>query len=74
MTRGEAFAVPIALTPEFYTDYLLTETNVQAATERGTPIDDIRAWIASTVGPVFGGRARPVVFRGYLATLAPAGR
>jgi hypothetical protein len=71
VTRGEDFALPIELTPEFYVDYMLTETNVQAAAHGGTPLDEIRAWCASTLAPVFGGRPRSVVFRGYLALLEP---
>ena len=71
MTRGEEFVLPLELTPEFYVSYLLTETNVQAATHRGTALGDIRAWLTATLTPVFGGRPRSVLFRGYLATLEP---
>jgi len=72
VTRGEAFELPIELTPEFYVNYMLTETNVQDATRRGTPLEDIRTWCSTTLAPVFGGRPRSVLFRGYLATLEPA--
>lgn len=74
VTRGEDFALPLALTPEFYLGYMLTETNVQDATRRGTALDEIRTWCATTLTPVFGGRPRPVEFRGYLVTLAPLER
>lgn len=67
--RGEDFAIPITVTPEFFVDYMLTETNVQDAVRRGTALDAIRDWCATTVPVAFGGRERPVLFRGYLATL-----
>ena len=74
ITRGEDFALPLALTPEFYLGYMLTETNVQHATRRGTALDDIRSWCATTLAAVFDERPRPVVFHGYLVTLAPLGQ
>jgi SAM-dependent methyltransferase len=69
--RGEDFEVSLELTPEFYVRYLLTETNVQAAVRRGTPVEDIHSWLTTTLHPVFGGRPRPVRFGGYLALLRP---
>ncbi len=74
IARGEEFALPLDLTPEFYLGYMLTETNVQDATRRGTALDDIRSWCEATLTGVFDGRPRPVVFRGYLVTLTPLGR
>lgn len=71
LVRGEEFVVPLVLTPEFYVQYLLTETNVQAATRRGTPVEDIHSWLASTLAPVFGGRPRELLFPAYLALLEP---
>jgi SAM-dependent methyltransferase len=69
--RGQEFELSLELTPEFYVRYLLTETNVQAAVRRGTPVEDIHSWLTTTLRPVFGGRPRSVVFRGYLAWLRP---
>ncbi|BCS32156.1 hypothetical protein TBR22_A13660 [Luteitalea sp. TBR-22] len=67
--RGEDFAIPITLTPDFFVDYMLTETNVRDAVGRGAVVDDIRAWCGATIPGAFGQRARPVLFRGYLAVL-----
>lgn len=67
--RAETFAIPLPLSRAFYEAYMMTETNVQDAVRRGTPLDAIRAWCATTLAPVFDGRAREVVFHGYLAHL-----
>lgn len=72
--RGEEFAVSLELTADFYVRYLLTETNVQAAVQRGTPLEDIHSWLTTTLRPLFGDGPRPVCFRGYLALLRPSGR
>ncbi len=69
--RAEAFALPLPLSQAFYTDYMLTETNVQESVRRGASLDDVRAWCTQTLAPVFDGRERVVVFRGYLALLRP---
>lgn len=67
--RAETFAVSLPLTREFYLSYMLTETNVQAAVQAGTPPGHIRQWCDATLAPVFAGRRQPVVFDGYLAHL-----
>ena len=67
--RGEDFAIPITLTPEFFVEYMLTETCVQDAVRRGVPIASIREWCAASLPEVFEHRPRPVLFRGYLATM-----
>jgi SAM-dependent methyltransferase len=72
LRRGEEFAMPLPLSASFYVEYMLTETNVQHAVRRGTPLDEIRTWCTETLAPVFGGRERDVVFRGYLAHLQAA--
>jgi SAM-dependent methyltransferase len=74
VTRGEAFELALELTPEFYVAYMLTETSVQQATRAGTPLEKVRDWCTTTLAPVFGGRPRSVLFRGYLATLRPRRR
>jgi hypothetical protein len=48
---------------------MLTETCVQDAVRRGTPLESVRQWCEATLPDVFGRRPRPVLFRGYLATL-----
>lgn len=69
LERGETFEIPLTLDPGFHVEYMLTETCVQDAVRRGTSLDSIRAWVVETLTPVFGGRPREVLFRGYLATL-----
>jgi SAM-dependent methyltransferase len=63
--------LPLAMTADAYVRYMLTETNVAAAVRGGTPLDDIRTWCRATLPDVFGGRARDVVFTGYIAYLMP---
>ena len=72
LDHHEDFAIGLTLSPAFYLEYVLTETNVAYAVRRGTPIEEIRAWCAQTLAPLFGGRDREVVFRGYLAHLVRA--
>ena len=71
LRRGEPFEFPLTLAPAFHVDYMLTETCVQDAVRGGTPLESIRAWVIETLAPVFDGRPRDVLFRGYLATLTP---
>lgn len=71
VVRAETFTLPLPLTQQAYLDYMLTETNVQAAVASGVPLEHIRQWCAATLTGVFGGHARPVVFTGYLAHLQP---
>lgn len=63
------FEIALDLDPEFYLEYMLTETNVAAAVRRGTPPGQIRAWCAATLAPVWRGQRREVVFEGYFACL-----
>jgi hypothetical protein len=65
----EDFEIGLALTPGAYVDYMLTETNVARALREGVPLAEIRAWCEATLGPVFGGRPREVLFRGYFSCL-----
>jgi hypothetical protein len=72
LRHSEDFEIGLSLSLEFYVSYMLTETNVEAAVAAGTNIDDIRAWCTRTLATVFEGRAREVIFRGYVAHLEPA--
>lgn len=65
----EHFEIGITLTPDFYLDYVLTETNVAAAVRRGVPNAEIRAWCAETLAPIWNGTEREVLFRGYFACM-----
>lgn len=64
--RCEFFETAIAMKPDFYLEYALTETSVAAAVARGVPYSEIRDWCAATLPAVFGGPSREVVFRGYI--------
>jgi hypothetical protein len=66
---SEAFEIGIRLTPDFYLEYMMTETNVAFAVRRGESAAGIRAWCGSGVKAAFDGREREVLFRGYLACL-----
>ncbi len=71
LVRGEPFALPLPLTADAYVRYLLTETNVHAAIRRGTPVEDVEAWLTAHVAPLFEGGPRDLLFEGYLAVLTP---
>jgi len=70
MLHASAFEIALELDPEFYIDYVMTETNVAAAVRTGTAEAEIRKWCERTLTPVWEGRRREVVFRGYFACLA----
>src|SRR5574340_913367 len=67
----ETFEIALRLTSAAYLEYMLTETNVANAVRDGTPLAEVRSWCAATLPDVFGDRPRDVLFRGYLACLAP---
>lgn len=69
VTASERFAMPLRLSPEFYVDYAMTETNVALAVRQGAVDSEIRAWCRESVFAAFGGVPRDVVFRGYVACL-----
>jgi SAM-dependent methyltransferase len=70
----ETYENVVAMTVEQFVDYLLTQTNVTAASESGKGnIAEIRAWIENEVEPYFrfgvkGSRSKPChfVFRGVI--------
>jgi ubiquinone/menaquinone biosynthesis C-methylase UbiE len=64
----ERFALPVPMTLQAYLDYVMTETNVANAP---VPATEVRDWCARTLEPVFGARARNVIFNGYIAWLRP---
>jgi SAM-dependent methyltransferase len=66
------FEIGLPLTPEFYLNYMMTGTNVAAALRRGVPPDEIRRWCQDTLDPVWEGRPREVLFRGYYACMGLA--
>lgn len=68
----EYFETCIRMTWEAYAAYMMTETNVAKAIREGEREEAIRGWLDETLPPVFGGRERDIVFRGYYACLEPA--
>jgi SAM-dependent methyltransferase len=63
------FEIGITLAPDFYLDYVMTETNVASAVRGGVPHAEIRSWCARTLAPIWNGSEREVLFRGYFACL-----
>ena len=63
----EVFEIALELDPEFYLNYMMTETNVVHAQQAGIPAPEIRAWCQAGLAPVFAGEPRTVLFDGYLA-------
>jgi SAM-dependent methyltransferase len=66
------FEIGITLAPEFYLDYVMTETNVAAAVRSGVPQSEIKSWCGGTLAPVWNGAEREVLFRGYFACMSAA--
>jgi SAM-dependent methyltransferase len=71
LQRDEAFTVGLELDPDFYLEYVLTETNVAAAVRAGVPAGEIREWCRHTLAPAFPNRGE-VLFRAYLALVVHA--
>ena len=63
----ERFEIVLTLDGAFYEKYMMTETNVAYAVAAGTPVEEIGAWCRETLGPVFEGVPREVIFEGYVA-------
>ncbi|MCU1238134.1 MAG: ycgJ 2 [Candidatus Solibacter sp.] len=69
LDRAQPFEIALTLTPQFYLNYMLTETNVASAVRRGVLLEEIRTWCAETL---WNDGAREVVFRGYFVCLVTA--
>ncbi|HEY2014898.1 MAG TPA: class I SAM-dependent methyltransferase [Bryobacteraceae bacterium] len=69
LRHHEAFEIGLTLSPEFYLEYALTETNVTHAMRNGVPREEIRSWCRENLRDVFQGADREVLFRGYIAYL-----
>ena len=72
MRVSQYFEVGITLTPDFYLDYMMTETNIAAAVRNGMPHSEIKSWCAETLAAVWSGREREVLCRGYFACMTMA--
>jgi SAM-dependent methyltransferase len=71
LVGSEEFEIGLPLGAEAYCDYVMTETNVAHAIQRGEDPAAIRAWCSSTLAAVFGLTDHEVRFPGYLAHLTP---
>ncbi len=69
LTAHEYFEIGLTLKPDFYIDYVMTETNVANAIRHGVAESEIRNWCAATLQRVFKGEAHEVLFAGYIAYL-----
>ncbi len=49
---GEPMTVPIAMNADAYVAYLMTETNVVAAVQRGEPVASVRQWCDERFSPL----------------------
>ena len=67
------FEIGITLTPEFYLNYVMTETNVASAVRSGASNAEIKSWCAETLASVWMDSEREVLFRGYFACLGLTG-
>jgi ubiquinone/menaquinone biosynthesis C-methylase UbiE len=66
----EFFADDIEMSHEAFADYQLTISNFQAASERGTPRTELRAWLLESSEPLFAGApARTLKFLGSITCL-----
>lgn len=65
----ERFRIGLTITPEFYLDYMMSESNVAYAIRMGTAEAEIRSWCSVTLEPVWEGRSKVVMFEGYFACL-----
>lgn len=69
LASHEHFQIPLALDAKFYVNYQMSEANVAAAVRRGTAMEEVRAWLESTL--TWSGQ-REVFFPGYWAVLRAA--
>ena len=64
--------VPISMNADAYVDYLMTETNVAAATRGGARATDVRYWCHGRFSPVFT-VPRVIEFDAWFAIVTPTG-
>ena len=66
---SDSLEIGVRLTPGFYLEYMMTETNVAAAVRNGTAYSEIRAWAAQTLADTWGNQERDILFRGYYSCM-----
>jgi SAM-dependent methyltransferase len=69
LLAARELTLALTLTPSFYVDYIMTETNVAAAVRRGKSEAEIRCWCEMTLAPVWQGEPHDVLFDCYFACL-----
>jgi SAM-dependent methyltransferase len=69
LTTARRFEIALGMTAGAYAAYIMTETNVAYAIERGASIEEVRSWCEESLAGVFEGAERDVVFQGYYAVL-----
>jgi SAM-dependent methyltransferase len=72
LIAARELTLALTLTPSFYVDYMMTETNVAAAVRRGNSETEIRSWCETTLAPVWRGEPHEVLFDCYFACLTCA--
>jgi SAM-dependent methyltransferase len=72
LIASRELTLALTLTPSFYVDYMMTETNVAAAVRRGNSEAEIRSWCETTLAPVWRGEPQEVLFDCYFACLTCA--
>ncbi len=70
LTAHQPFEIALSLSPGFYLEYAMTETNVAEAIGNGIPEAEIREWCEQTLNGVFQGTSHDVLFAGYVAYFA----
>lgn len=69
----EFFGDDIEMTPDAFADYQLSISNFVSAAERGTPRNELRAWLLESTAPLFEGASTRVLrFLGSITCLRPA--
>jgi SAM-dependent methyltransferase len=63
----QEFEIALPLTAQSYLEYVLTETNVESAIQRGLSEQEIRTWCSDGIKALFGDSTREVLFDGYVA-------
>ncbi len=69
LSTSEEFVTSIPLTASAYLEYIMTETNIAHAIRNGATPQEVRAWLGSSLGPVFNNQTMDVLFPSYTAYL-----
>jgi hypothetical protein len=70
LEHREHFEIVLPLARAFYSEYMLTETNVAFAMRTGIPREEIRTWCTNTLNEFWKEGGREILFCGYYACFA----